>query len=195
MHPPKKLIIEPPDGKTPILLHACCAPCSGAILEALLANDLRPSIFYSNANIYPEQEYRIRREECLRYSSSLGLEFIEDEYDHKDWQRLAKGLESEHERGLRCLRCFHYRLERAARYAQEHGYRLLTTTLASSRWKNIEQVNTAGQEACRLFPDVSWWPMNWRKAGLQERRSEIIREQNFYNQLYCGCEYSLKSKP
>ena len=68
---------------------------------------------------------------------------------------------------------------------------MLTTTLASSRWKNLEQVNSAGEFACSLFPGVNWWNMNWRKGGLQDRRNEIIREHSFYNQLYCGCEFSL----
>ena len=40
-------------------------------------------------------------------------------------------------------------------------------------------------------PKVVWWPMNWRKGGLQPRRAEIIREQNFYNQTFCGCEFSI----
>lgn len=89
------------------------------------------------------------------------------------------------------MMCFRFRLERAARYAQEHGFDVLTTTLASSRWKNLDQVNAAGFYACSLFPDVTWWDMNWRKGGLQERRNEIIREHGFYNQLYCGCEFSI----
>ncbi len=52
------------------------------------------------------------------------------------------------ERGLRCQECFKFRLLRAARYASAHGYTLLTTTLASSRWKNLEQVDAAGRWAC-----------------------------------------------
>jgi predicted adenine nucleotide alpha hydrolase (AANH) superfamily ATPase len=37
---------------------------------------------------------------------------------------------------------------------------------------------------------VQWWPRNWRKGGLQERRAQIIKEQGFYNQDFCGCEFS-----
>ena len=33
-------------------------------------------------------------------------------------------------------------------------------------------------------------PEDWRKGGLQERRNEIIRNEQFYNQRYCGCEFS-----
>ena len=52
------------------------------------------------------------------------------------------------ERGPRCLECFKFRLLRAARYAATHGYTILTTTLASSRWKDLGQVDTAGRWAC-----------------------------------------------
>ena len=69
---------------------------------------------------------------------------------------------------------------------------MLTTTLASSRWKDLNQVDAAGQEACAPYPDVQWWGRNWRKGGLQQRRSEIIAEQAFYNQNYCGCEFSFR---
>ena len=179
------------EGETRVLLHACCAPCSGAILECMLREGLTPVIFYSNSNIYPSEEYFIRRDECRRWAQTNGIEFVEDDYDHGTWNAaVASGLEAVPERGPRCLQCFRYRLRRAAQYAHEHGYHVLTTTLASSRWKSLEQIDKAGEEACESFDDVRWWAQNWRKGGLQQRRSEIIREQNFYNQLYCGCEYS-----
>ena len=34
---------------------------------------------------------------------------------------------------------------------------------------------------------------NWRKGGLQQRRNELLKENGFYNQLYCGCEFSLEA--
>lgn len=186
------LHLEPPFGETKVLLHACCAPCSGAIIECMLHSGIKPTIFYSNSNIFPLKEYETRRDECRRYAETNGLEVVEDEYDHSQWRCIAAGLESEPERGKRCLACFRYRLERAAKYAHENEYRVLTTTLASSRWKDIDQINAAGEYACNLFPDVLWWAQNWRKGGLQERRGQILKEQNFYNQLYCGCEFSIK---
>ena len=187
------LRLEVPSGETErILLHACCAPCSGAIIEALLRQGIRPAVFYSNANIFPAREYEIRRDECRRHCEANGLAFIDDDSDHASWRCVVRGLEKEPERGRRCLQCFRYRLERAARFAHENGYRVLATTLASSRWKDLDQVNEAGRYACGLFPDVVWWPQNWRTGGLQERRGQIIREQGFYNQTYCGCEYSME---
>ena len=76
-----------------VLLHTCCAPCSSAIVECLLRNGITPVIFYSNDNIYPREEFDIREGECLRYARSLGLEVVEDPYDHERWLPLAAGLE------------------------------------------------------------------------------------------------------
>ncbi len=186
------LHIEVPGGATKVLLHACCAPCSSAIVECLMKNGIRPVIFYSNSNIYPFEEYGHRLNECLRYAKKWGLEIVEDQYDHNAWESCAAGLENEPERGGRCLKCFKFRLLRAAEYASAHGFEVLTTTLASSRWKSLDQVNEAGRWACAQVQGVTWWDQNWRKGGLQERRNQIIKEEDFYNQLYCGCEYSLR---
>lgn len=182
-----------------LLLHSCCAPCSGAIIESL-AKDFRaegrdPSeamaIFWSNSNICDRQEYDKRKAEILRYAKLFGIEVIEDDYDHQEWlAEVARGREDAPERGPRCLECFAFRLLRAARYAAANGFDTLTTSLASSRWKSLEQVDEAGRRACSQVDGVQWWGRNWRKGGLQPRRNEIIKEQNFYNQTFCGCEFS-----
>ena len=71
---------------------------------------------------------------------------------------------------------------------------VITTTLASSRWKSLEQINQAGRYAVENYPDVIWWDQNWRKGGLSERRIAIIKEYGFYNQQYCGCEFSMRKE-
>jgi predicted adenine nucleotide alpha hydrolase (AANH) superfamily ATPase len=185
--------LNTPMGQTEVLLHTCCAPCSSAIIECLLNNGIRPVIYYCNPNIYPLEEYLVRKEECTRYAKALGLDIIDDDYDHEAWLEAVKGLENEPERGGRCLRCFKLRLLRTAEYARDNGFKVITTTLASSRWKSLDQINEAGEWACAQVPDVIWWDRNWRKGGLQERRLQIIKEYDFYNQLYCGCEFSNKS--
>ena len=189
-------------GETNVLLHTCCAPCSSAIIEAMVSSGITPVIYYCNPNIYPYEEYEIRKNECTRYAQSLGLEIVDADYDHENWLEAVKGLENEPERGGRCLRCFKLRLLRTAEYARARGIKVITTTLASSRWKSLDQINEAGLWACRkvaegpleMTDDVVWWDRNWRKGGLQERRLQIIREYDFYNQLYCGCEFSMKKE-
>ena len=187
-------------GENTVLLHTCCAPCSSAIIEAMLQNGITPVIYYCNPNIYPHQEYEIRKEECTRYAKALGLEIVDADYDHENWLEAIKGMEGEPERGGRCLKCFKLRLLRTAQYARERGIKVITTTLASSRWKSLDQINEAGTWACAEInkipagTDVVWWDQNWRKGGLQERRLQILNEFDFYNQLYCGCEFSMRKE-
>ena len=175
-----------------LLLHACCAPCSSAIVEWLIANGYTPVIYYFNPNIYPLEEYETRKNESKRHAESLGISWIDGDYDHEAWLCSVHGLEHEPERGRRCEQCFRYRLLAAARMAKSMGIEMFATTLASSRWKNIEQINAAGLWAPEQVGDVTFWAKNWRKDGLQQRRNELLKQYNFYNQQYCGCEFSYR---
>ena len=179
-----------PEGCHQVLLHACCAPCSSAIVEWLLAHDIEPVIYYYNPNIYPREEYEIRKQESQRHAQSLGIRWIDDDYSHEDWLKAVCGLEDEPERGRRCETCFYVRMLATARKAQELHIPYFATTLASSRWKNLEQINAAGEKAAAEVSEVLFWAQNWRKDGLQERRNELLRTYQFYNQQYCGCEFS-----
>ena len=206
-----------PDGCTEVLLHACCAPCSSAIVEWLVANGVRPTIFYYNPNIWPREEYEIRKRESKRHAESLGIRWIDGDYVHEEWRQgvcfrgtrneeggtreEAYDVETEPERGRRCEACFTLRLTATARKAQELGIKYFATTLASSRWKSLEQIERAGRRAEQIVnskctaeptPLCSFWAQNWRKGGLQERRNELLKEYGFYNQQYCGCEFSAK---
>ncbi len=198
----KQPAIIVPEGCREVLLHACCAPCSSAIVEWLVEHGVKPTIFYYNPNIYPREEYDIRKEESKRHAEALGLEWIDGDYDHEGWRQGVCGLEGEPERGRRCEQCFTLRLTVAAKKAQELGIRYFATTLASSRWKSLEQIERAGLKAEQivngnLAPQTStlhvhFWAQNWRKGGLQDRRNQLLKEYGFYNQLYCGCEFSMR---
>ena len=192
-----------------VLLHCCCAPCSAAIIEWMLNNDIEPVLFYYNPNIYPQEEYLIRKNELTRYAERLRLTVIDGDYDYQAWKDWAchnlntTNLQDFPERGSRCLECFKLRLLETAKKCRELGLEQFTTTLASSRWKSLDQINAAGQWAAEMVngeglmvngekPTVSSWDKNWRKGGLQDRRNALLKENNFYNQQYCGCEYSIR---
>ncbi|MDR1455799.1 MAG: epoxyqueuosine reductase QueH [Tannerella sp.] len=183
-----------PNGATEVLLHACCAPCSGAIVECMLENGICPTMFYFNPNICPQAEYERRKAESMRHAESLGLAFADGDYDHAAWRGQMRGLEQEPERGARCMACFRMRLHVAAQYACAHGFTVFATTLASSRWKDLRQISRAGCEAAASFPGLAFWDRDWRRGGLSERRSALIKQYGFYNQTYCGCEFSLRGK-
>ena len=73
------LKVQTPNGEDKVLLHSCCAPCSSAIIECMLENGIRPTVFYCNPNIYPQAEYEIRKEEAIRFVTSKNLDFIDAE--------------------------------------------------------------------------------------------------------------------
>lgn len=190
----KQTSIIVPENCKQVLLHACCAPCSSAIVEWMLAHGIEPIIYYFNPNIYPQEEYEIRKSESKRHAESLGIRWIDDDYTHEAWKQAVCGLENEPERGKRCELCFYHRLRATAIKAKELGIPFFTTTLASSRWKSLEQINAAGKKAEEIVTaegSPRFWAQNWRKDGLQERRNALLKEYQFYNQQYCGCEYSI----
>lgn len=169
----------------------------------MLNNGVTPILYYCNPNIFPEEEYYIRKNELTRYAEKLGLRVIDDDHEadwqgwqcyHDGWLQQVKGMETEPERGPRCLQCFRIRMLRAAQVAKREGISTFTTTLASSRWKSLDQINEAGHWAAAQC-DVTFNDRNWRKGGLQQRRNELLRENGFYNQLYCGCEFSIRPLP
>ena len=188
----KQSAINVPEGCREVLLHACCAPCSSAIVEWLVAHDMKPVIFYYNPNIFPREEYEIRKKESKRHAESLGIQWIDGDYRHEEWLQGVCGLEGEPERGRRCEQCFTLRLTATARMAKRLGIKYFATTLASSRWKSLEQIERAGRVAEQQVEDTVFWAQNWRKDGLQERRNQLLKEYGFYNQQYCGCEFSMR---
>ncbi len=177
-----------------LMLHACCAPCSAPILESLDAQGIKPVIYYYNPNIYPLAEYQTRRDEIVKYAAKLGIDLIEGSYNHDEWLAAVKGHEHEPERGSRCLLCFKMRLKATAQAAAQMGCDTIASTLSSSRWKSLAQIDAAGEYAVADVKRVSYWAKNWRKGGLQQRRNELLKENGFYNQLYCGCEYSVRDE-
>ncbi|MDR2690325.1 MAG: epoxyqueuosine reductase QueH [Azoarcus sp.] len=179
-----------PAGK--VLLHSCCAPCSGEIMEAMLAAGIDYTIFFYNPNIHPLKEYELRKHENIRYAEKFRVPFVDADYDRDDWFARAKGMENEPERGVRCTMCFDMRLERTALHAHEHGFAVMTSSLGISRWKNMQQVNDCGIRAASRYPGLVYWDYNWRKGGGSARMIEISKRERFYQQEYCGCIYSLR---
>jgi len=185
-------VIQMPCNENSLLLHSCCAPCAGEIMEAVAASEIDTTVYFYNPNIHPIEEYEIRKEENKRYCDKLGFKFIDADYDKDNWFERIKGLEDEPERGARCTQCFDMRFERSALYAHENNFKVFATTLGISRWKNMDQINDSGKRAAQRYNTVEYWDFNWRKDGGSSRMIEISKEENFYQQEYCGCVYSLR---
>ncbi|WP_152566288.1 epoxyqueuosine reductase QueH [Lysobacter antibioticus] len=191
LSPGRERLRLPGDGGR-LLLHSCCAPCSGELMEAFVESQIDYTVFFYNPNIHPLKEYELRKEENIRFAQKHGVPFVNADYDTDHWFARAKGMENEPERGIRCTMCFDMRFERTALYAHEHGFPVITSSLGISRWKNMEQINGSGHRAAAPYEGLVYWDYNWRKAGGSQRMIEISKREQFYQQEYCGCVYSLR---
>lgn len=183
---------EVPFGEKKVLMHSCCAPCAGELMEKMQKASIDLTIFFYNPNIHPKKEYEIRKQENIRYAEKLGIDFYDADYDVQNWFVRAKGMEYEPERGIRCTACFDMRFERTALFAHENGFKVFTSSLGISRWKNMDQINASGISAANKYDNMTYWTYNWRKDGGSARMYEIAKRENFYKQEYCGCIYSLR---
>ena len=143
------LVLKNLDGTRPrLLLHACCGPCSSAVLEQL-CQYFDITVLYYNPNTWPAAEYHRRGEELKKFVAAahpLGVTVVEDHYDPQEFYSAVTGLENEPERGNRCTVCYRLRMRRAAQYAKENGFDWFTTTLSISPHKDAKRINAIGQE-------------------------------------------------
>ncbi len=175
-----------------MVLHSCCAPCAGDVMAELARSDIQATVIFYNPNIHPRREYELRKDENKRFADHLGVPFHDLDYDRDDWFARVRGLEMAPERGDRCTLCFDMRLERSALWAADNGFSVFTSTLGTSRLKDLAEVNARGERAAAGHADLRYWTHNWRKKGGSERMVAIAREMDFYRQEYCGCAYSLR---
>jgi predicted adenine nucleotide alpha hydrolase (AANH) superfamily ATPase len=184
--------LELPSGHKNLLLHSCCAPCSGDIMLRLKEADIDYTIYFYNPNIHPRKEYLLRKEENLKFARKYNIPFIDDDYDVREWFDRVKGQEWEPERGKRCSSCFDMRFYKTAKYASDNNFSLISSTLGISRWKDMNQINNSGLKAASCFEDIDYWTFNWRKNKGSEEMIKVSKREKFYMQEYCGCIYSLR---
>ena len=181
------------EGKVPrLLLHACCAPCSSAVLE-YLSQYFAITLLYYNPNIAPLEEYQKREAELRRLVSQMKfthpVELLPCQYDGQAFVQAARGLEGEPEGGKRCEACFRLRLRYAAQEAARLRFDYYTTTLSISPMKNAPLLNQLGEEIGREF-DVAHLPSDFKKKDGYKRSVQLSKEYDLYRQDYCGCAFS-----
>ncbi len=189
----------PAQGPKPrLLLHACCAPCSSAVLERL-EQSFQLTLVYYNPNIDPPAEYLRREVELERFVEQAGyadkgIDVVELPYEPAVYEAAVRGLEGEPERGARCTVCYRLRLERTARYAAEQGYAWFCTTLSVSPHKDPVRLNALGEELAAKY-GVRWLPSAFRKKDGYKRSLALSEQYGLYRQDYCGCRFSRASRP
>ena len=179
--------------RPPLVLHACCAPCSSATLERL-CDAFAVTVLYYNPNIAPPAEYRRRADELARFLSDAGhiargVQLVELPYDPAEFYDAVRGLEQEPERGARCTACYALRLEKTAAWAAEHGFGWMTTTLSISPMKDPVRLNELGQAAAARH-GLRYLTSEFRKKDGYKRSLALSEQYGLYRQDYCGCAFS-----
>lgn len=178
-----------------LLLHACCAPCSSAVLERL-ANFFQITIYYYNPNITEKEEYQKRIEEIKKLISFINPKYevslIEGKREPEKYYEIAKDLENEPERGKRCYKCYELRLEETAKLAEKLNFPYFCTTLTLSPHKNSNWINEIGKNLDKKVQPTYIYSDFKKKEGYK-RSIELSKKYNLYRQDYCGCIYSKKN--
>ncbi len=170
--------------KPKLLLHCCCAPCSSAVIEKL-KNYFDITYFFYNPNIYPQNEFELRKAEFAK----LGVNVVDVGYDHEMFKTLVKGYETEPEGGARCRVCIAERMDATFKYAVANNFDMVTTTLTISPHKDCEFINKLGELNEQKY-GIKYLHADFKKEDGYLRSTQICKEKGIYRQDYCGCEFS-----
>lgn len=171
-----------------LLLHACCGPCSLEPLRLLQEAGHDITFAYMNSNIHPSDEYGRRLETMLDFARSQGIEVVEGAYEPQEWANTAALFGTDPEmRPDRCRSCYALRLDEAARYAAEHGFEGVATTLSVSPYQYTEIIAEELQRACTRYGVEAVFEDFREQYPEATRRSKAL---GMYRQNYCGCVFS-----
>ena len=174
-----------------LMLHACCAICSGYPISMLKDMGYSLVTYFYNPNIYPEDEYNKRLEAEKILCDKYGIELIEGEYVPEDFYACARGLENEPEKGKRCDKCFELRLRRTAQIAKENGINSFTTSMVISPHKNFQKLSEIGEKIAQEF-GLNYFAIDFKKKDGFLKTNKISKELGLYRQNYCGCKFSMR---
>ncbi len=173
-----------------VLLHACCATCAGYCIQLLRELGYEPVLHFFNPNIFPADEFMKRYSELKNYCEKIGVELVIEKQDASEWYGFVAGLENEPERGKRCDRCFEFRLLNSSVKALKMGISKFTTTLTVSPHKNSKKIFEIGKEVAERLGN-EFLEIDFKKQNGFLKTMQIAKDENFYRQNYCGCEFSL----
>lgn len=179
-----------------LLLHVCCGACSCYPL-VFLSGLFDVTIFYSNSNIYPEEEFNKRFDALKKYVEFINdklhsnIKLVLDSYNHKEFVPILAPYKDMKEGGTRCEKCIKKRMTRAFEYAKVNEFKFVTTVMTVSRNKNVNYINKLGKELETKYPELKYIFTDFKKNNGQDIGVLISKECDVYRQNYCGCEFSI----
>jgi predicted adenine nucleotide alpha hydrolase (AANH) superfamily ATPase len=177
--------------KPRILVHVCCAPDALYVL-GLLQGEYEVSGYFTNSNIQPAEEYRLRLEEARAVARLLEIPLLEDDYDPDGWLAVTQKFKDEPEKGRRCDVCYAVRLRKTAETAARRGFDAFATVMSLSPWKKASVMNRIGRQFGKSF-GVRFLEADFKKKDGFKKSVDLSRSRGLYRQDYCGCVYSLNA--
>lgn len=170
-----------------ILIHACCGICSGYPISLLKEMGYEPVVYFCNPNLDTKEEFERRLEAQKIVCMYHWVDLVVEEYKHEDFLNMAKGLEQEPERGLRCDECISLRLRKTVEKARELGIKYITTSLVISPHKNFAKITEIGRS---LSEELEYVAIDFKKKDGFLKTNKLSKDLGIYRQNYCGCEFS-----
>lgn len=174
-----------------ILLHACCAICSGYPIKFLRSQGFEPIVYFFNPNIYPAEEYCRRLNAQKKLCKALNCELIVENYEQDLYDEVMDGFENYEEGSERCKRCFELRLLKTIQKAKELGIENYTTSISISPHKKFNVIKQVGQFFSEYFK-IKFCDYDFKKQNGFLLTNKIAHELDLYRQNYCGCNMSMK---
>lgn len=181
-------------GRPDLLIHICCGVCSVYPLK-YLSQYFKITIFFSNSNIYPYEEYQRRLDalkQYLQYLNDDSIRLIEDRYDNVTYMKDLAYFKDEPEGGKRCKLCYEKRMEETFAYAAKHSYAYCTTVMSISNRKNADWINEIGEKLQKKYPETTYLYADFKKGDGIIMNDRMNKELSLYHQDYCGCIYSIR---
>lgn len=182
-------------GKPTLLIHICCGVCSVYPLQ-YLRQCFNITIFFSNSNIYPYEEYENRLNALKQYLDYLqddSIKLIIDEYNNDEYMKKLEHLKGEPEGGKRCKLCYELRMEETFKYADKHRYDYVTTVMSISNRKNADWINEIGEKLDKKYSYTKYLYADFKKGDGITNNDSMNKKLNLYHQDYCGCIYSIRN--
>ena len=175
--------------KNKILLHACCAICSGYPIKLLKELNYEPVVYFCNPNLDTEEEFERRLNAQKTICEYFGVNLIVENYNQNEYFEYIKGYENEPEKGKRCDKCIELRLLKTAQKAKELGINNFTTSLTISPHKNFIRISSIGTE-CANTNNTKYFPFDFKKKDGFLKTNKISKDLNLYRQSFCGCKFA-----
>lgn len=181
-------------GKPTLLIHICCGVCSVYPLQ-YLRQYFNITIYFSNSNIYPYDEFEKRLNALKQYLAYLqddSIKLIVDTYNNEEYMKNLESLKDEPEGGKRCKLCYELRMEETFKYANKHLYEYVTTVMSISNRKNADWINEIGEKLDKKYQNTKYLYADFKKGDGIIQNDALNKGLNLYHQDYCGCIFSIR---